>query len=203
LREDHAAKVRDEHTRAEHLRFCERIKKDIEKTFSLDRSTTINEVFWSILPPGEWTVDSVLSHYAELHRQNPQIHFDLERLERMFSLGPSSLYVGMTSSTGTSFSSSQKQKRLSWNAHCTVTLFISLEKTGRAFLHFPKSNYWKDFPVKRHELFTLATGIRECERSYSHEPDDFWSGFQTFKPPNIGWENVLTNPMPLRYISHF
>jgi hypothetical protein len=83
-------KAQYEHSRADRVRFCERIRRDIERIF-----TPTYKVFWRILPPGEWTVDSVVSHYAELQRANPHVRFDLDRLRRVFSLSPLSLYVGI------------------------------------------------------------------------------------------------------------
>jgi hypothetical protein len=90
LRHNQAVKAQYEHSRADRVRFCERIRRDIERIF-----TPTYKVFWRILPPGEWTVDSVVSHYAELQRANPHVRFDLDRLRRVFSLSPLSLYVGI------------------------------------------------------------------------------------------------------------
>jgi hypothetical protein len=90
-----AEKAHLEDSRAEHLRFCERIRRDIERIFMLKPTAPTNEVFWHILPPGEWTVDSVLSHYSTLQRTNPNVKFDVDRLRQVFSLGPSTLYVGI------------------------------------------------------------------------------------------------------------
>ena len=78
LRHNQAVKAQYEHSRADRVRFCERIRRDIERIF-----TPTYKVFWRILPPGEWTVDSVVSHYAELQRANPHVRFDLDRLRRV------------------------------------------------------------------------------------------------------------------------
>jgi hypothetical protein len=84
-----------ERSRQEKLRFVERIKKDIERIFTFGINAPIYRVFWRVLPAGEWTFDSVLNHYTELHRAYPHIHFEVDRLRRVFSLNPSSLYIGI------------------------------------------------------------------------------------------------------------
>jgi hypothetical protein len=94
-RELNLLQARYERSSAERSRFCDRIGKDIERTFVNDRLIPANKVFWRILPPGEWTVESVISHYSKIQRANPHVQFDVDRLRRIFSLTPSSLYVGI------------------------------------------------------------------------------------------------------------
>ena len=90
-----AMRVKHERSRQERLRFVERIRKDIERIFTFGVNAPIYRVFWRVLPAGEWTFDSVLKHYTELHRAYPHIHFEVDRLRRVFSLNPSSLYIGI------------------------------------------------------------------------------------------------------------
>ncbi len=88
-------RAQHEKLRSVHLRFVERIKRDIERTFTSGVDAQLNKVFWQILPPGQWTFDSVLNHYNELQHANPHIHFDVKRLQTVLQLNPLSLYVGI------------------------------------------------------------------------------------------------------------
>jgi hypothetical protein len=90
-----AKRARREQSRLLQLRMVWRIKRDIERIFMSGIDTPLHKVLWRILPSGEWTFGSILNHYSELQRANPQIHFDIKRLQTVFLLSPSSLYVGL------------------------------------------------------------------------------------------------------------
>jgi hypothetical protein len=80
---------------SDQTRFCDRIQRDVERVFTNNRSIRATKVYWRILPSGTWTRESILSHYSKIQRQFPHVQFDLARLDQMFALRPSSLYVGI------------------------------------------------------------------------------------------------------------
>lgn len=81
--------------RSDRTRFAQRVRRDVESAFTFGGSVSAVRLFWRVLPPGEWTRDSILHHYASLQRLNPHIRYDTERLERLFSLDPSTCYIGL------------------------------------------------------------------------------------------------------------
>lgn len=57
-------------------------------------SVTTKHVFWQILPPGEYTFDRIIGHYQHLRSLDNEIIIDKQRLELIYSLKPSELYIG-------------------------------------------------------------------------------------------------------------
>jgi hypothetical protein len=49
---------------------------------------------WSVLPPGELTLERVLAHYRRLVRERPDARFEPERIKKAFSLGPQRWWEG-------------------------------------------------------------------------------------------------------------
>ena len=81
--------------------FAARVEQDVRRAFKDDpvgrrgvglRSAT--RLPWHLLPPGEMSVESLRSHYAGLARRDPDVRYEPERIEKVFSLGPEQCYVG-------------------------------------------------------------------------------------------------------------
>jgi hypothetical protein len=105
LTNQHIARCEDikfKHTNVsrEWKRYCERIARDIEKAFSPSGRIPTNKINWEILPPGTCTLDRVLQHYTNLVNYNPHINYDVSRIHGMFSLNPSTCYIGMNEFDG-------------------------------------------------------------------------------------------------------
>jgi hypothetical protein len=81
--------------RSVHLKFVERIRRDIDRALASGLEVQARKLSWQILPPGQWTLESILHHYTEMERLNPQLRFDIKRLETVLQLKPSFIYVGI------------------------------------------------------------------------------------------------------------
>lgn len=87
-------RIRQNHSKQSTVlqRFVDRIRRDIESAFEFDAS--VLTVSWRVLPPGEWTLETILQHYVSLQRTYPEIMYDVERIRSIFSIRPSSCYIG-------------------------------------------------------------------------------------------------------------
>lgn len=60
------------------------------------RSTApVERLPWHILPPGEHPFPAILEHLRALAQRNPTVEYDHTRLEKLNSLGPTSIYIGV------------------------------------------------------------------------------------------------------------
>lgn len=53
------------------------------------------QVSWKILPPGAPPFDRILTHFQQLQEKNKHIEYDNTRLEKLFTLNPTIIYVGI------------------------------------------------------------------------------------------------------------
>lgn len=90
----------EQQRRQERILELEKIKKRILDFFRLRESSTVNRINWQILPPGEWSIERIATHFRELERANPQCKYDLERLEHIKMLKPSTCYIGLEEFVG-------------------------------------------------------------------------------------------------------
>lgn len=88
-------------------RVVARIFADIERAFSADARGSgpsqeaaedapalAKRLPWSLLPPGELSLEKVLAHYGGLGRAYPDVRYEPERIRKAYSLGPDGIYVG-------------------------------------------------------------------------------------------------------------
>lgn len=92
---EYAASRNRYYRRSDRSRFAQRVRRDVEAVFAFGTSIQATRLYWRVLPPGEWTLDSVLRHYDHLQRLNPHIRYDTDRLQKLFSLHPSTCYIGL------------------------------------------------------------------------------------------------------------
>ena len=50
---------------------------------------------WRLLPPGEHPFAEIVRHYQGLRGANARIEYEVERLNRVYHLGPSSTFIGL------------------------------------------------------------------------------------------------------------
>ena len=60
-----------------------------------DVSAPVERLPWHILPPGEHPFPAVLEHFRVLAERHPSVEYDHTRLEKLNSLGPTAVYVGV------------------------------------------------------------------------------------------------------------
>lgn len=56
--------------------------------------TSIHRVNWRILPPGEYPFSGILDHFRQLQQDDGDCRIDEERLEFVYDLDPSDIYIG-------------------------------------------------------------------------------------------------------------
>jgi hypothetical protein len=100
------AKQRRALRQADRRRMIAEIYRDIERAFSEDgaaaspaatttnATTDVRRLPWSVLPPGQLSLERVLAHYEKLGRVRPDVRYEPERIRKAYSLGPDGCYVG-------------------------------------------------------------------------------------------------------------
>jgi hypothetical protein len=72
----------------------QRVERDIRRAFEFGTARPTRRLPWHLLPPGELTIERLRRHYKGLQHRDPHARYDVERLEKAFSLGPEACYVG-------------------------------------------------------------------------------------------------------------
>jgi hypothetical protein len=76
------------------LKIIERISADVERAFKYGTTKPMRRLPWHVLPPGELSATTLHQHYHRLQQQNPCVRYEIERINKAFSLHPDQCYVG-------------------------------------------------------------------------------------------------------------
>lgn len=88
------AELAERQKREDKILEVEKIRKRIIEFFRSREPEGVHKINWQILPPGEWSMDRIAKHFKELEKVNPKCEYDLERLEHIKTLKPSTCYIG-------------------------------------------------------------------------------------------------------------
>ena len=69
-------------------RTLDKLLGDIERTFTQRRKLTGRRLQWRPAPPGTLSVGNLVRYYEEKRRWNPEVKYDLNRIEKAKELGP-------------------------------------------------------------------------------------------------------------------
>lgn len=69
------------------------MRSDVQRRYGKPYYEGAKRVFWQILPPGRRPFVEVRNYFRKLQRDQG-IRYDEERLKRIYSLGPSDIYIG-------------------------------------------------------------------------------------------------------------
>ena len=71
------------------------IREMILNYFNSRRPEDIRRISWQILPPGKWSIDQITKHYRALESNNSKGKYELNRLESLKTLNPTTCYIGL------------------------------------------------------------------------------------------------------------
>lgn len=92
--EDEVAKEeRKRELEAERERTVERMYRKVKRAFEFGATVPTREVHWRFLPPGEVSNEHLFRHYENQQRRNPNVRYDLDRIRKALSLGPTGRWV--------------------------------------------------------------------------------------------------------------
>ncbi len=75
------------------LKAAEGVAERIRRAFA--PGSVADRLPWRLLPPGEISLGTLRRHYESVGARDPDLRYDMGRLEKAYSLGPSGCYTGL------------------------------------------------------------------------------------------------------------
>jgi hypothetical protein len=79
--------------RRDRLKATEGVAERIRRAFA--PGSVAGRLPWRLLPPGEISLGTLRRHYERVGARDPDLRYDMGRLEKAYSLGPSGCYTGL------------------------------------------------------------------------------------------------------------
>ena len=168
-------KYKHENVSREWKRYCERIARDIEKTFSPSNRIPTKKVYWEVLPSGSCTLERVLQHYTNLANYNTHINYDVSRIHGMFSLNPSTCYIGMNEFDGYIVFAFDNSKKVALECPVYGNAIYVLEGEWRTLSRLSKHELLNNHPNQVERIVHIGDWFVRLKIALFHTPNrHYW-----------------------------